>query len=343
MPDMDYSHKWDIDYPGAPSFHEDVKWEAYGQFRANWAFSTNILNELNARLNEQFGRDNSFSVLIAGSFGRLDAHAGSDLDFMVIHRGILENGDDKIKVIRQCVNDMGIQTPNPEGAFSKPIDLGGMLKKIGSIEDNLNSTAQRLLLLMEGRPLYNPSFFKIIINNLIDHYLRSLRDEPDKEALLLLNDLIKYFRNICINVDFSFRNDKSQWGMRYIKLRHSRILIYAGLLFLILTSSKLTDKKIAFLRDNIELTPLEKIYLAYTSNNDKHFSKIVDSYNFFLNTVMNKNVRLELSGLDYSSRCGCKYYVELKSNSDRLKAELTRFILDNRVQWTPEIFEYLIF
>jgi hypothetical protein len=33
----------------------------------------------------------------------------------------------------------------------------------------------------------------------------------------------------------------------------------------------------------------------------------------------------------------------LKANSDELKAELTRFILNNRNQWTSTIFEYLFF
>lgn len=337
------AERWAIDYPGRPIFAEDVKWGRYKQFKDNWEFSRGKLTELNALLNGHFGGDDTFSVLVAGSYGRMDAHEKSDLDFLVVHNGNLVESGKKVETVRNCARELNIETPNPEGAFSRPIKFKSMLKNIGSKQDDLNSTAQRLLILMEGRPVYNPGFFTVIMNGLVDHYLTSVKEDPDKEALVLLNDLIKYFRNICINVEFSFWQDHAKWGIRNVKLRHSRILIYTGLLFLILTASKFRRDKIPFISENIFLSPMEKVYLAYSHNNDCNFGRIIGAYDTFLYRMTRENVREELRKLDYRDRFESRSYAELNTNSEFMQAEFTRFILDNRIHWTSKVFEYLIF
>lgn len=334
---------WAIAYPSSPNFATDMIWTRYKQFKDNWEFSQNRLTQLNAMLNGRFGEDKSFAVLVAGSYGRMDAHEKSDLDFMVVHKGSLADAKNKIDTVRKCAADLGIGTPNTEGAFSKPINFKSMRRNIGSKQDNLNSTAQRLLIMMEGRAIYNPQFFERIMSGLIDHYLKLVKEEPDKEALALLNDLIKYFRNICINVEFNFWKDHAKWGIRSIKLRHSRILIYTGLLFLILTSSKMRKDKIKFISENLFLSPIEKVYLAYKNNGDSNFDRVIGAYDTFLYRIMQEDVRKELRSLDYRDRFGSRSYSELKTNSAFLQAEFTRFILDNRNHWTSKIFEYLIF
>jgi hypothetical protein len=241
-----FTDRWAIKYPDKPVF-KNINWDKYRQFKNNWEFSSSKLKQLNQKLNEQFLEDNVFSVLVAGSYGRMDAHEKSDLDFMIIHNGFINEEDDKIQTVRKCATDLNIGLPNPEGAFSRPINLQSMIKTMGCREDDLNKTAQRLLILMECRPVYNEVFYSTIINQFLDHYLRLVHEEPEKEALVLINDIIKYFRNICINVEYSFWQDEDKWGLRNIKLRHSRVLIYAGLLFLVLNSSKFRDKKISYL------------------------------------------------------------------------------------------------
>ncbi|MFP5212508.1 MAG: nucleotidyltransferase domain-containing protein [Acidobacteriota bacterium] len=337
-----FADRWAIRYPEKPNF-KDGYWQKYRQFRNNWGFSCEKLRELNYKLNEQFKCDATFSVLVAGSYGRMDAHEKSDLDFMVIHNGHLEEGEAKIAVVREVADGLGIGLPNPEGAFSRPIHLDEMINTIGAKHDDLNATAQRLLILMECRPVYNEIYFKSIITRILDHYLRLLADEPEKEALVLLNDVIKYFRNICVNVEFSFWQDENKWGIRNIKLRHSRILIYAGLLLLILNSSKYRDDKATYLHKYITLSPIEKICSVYEDNKDYNFDRIIGPYNTFLSKLISDDVRNELKSLDYADRFSSSSYAELKTNSAFLKAEFMRFILDNRMNWTSKIFEYLIF
>lgn len=343
MTSQKFTDKLAIHYPEAPLFSKQINWQRYQQFKNNWQFSRGMLMRLNAKLNSHFQGDNTLSVIVAGSYGRMDAHDKSDLDFMIVHNGHLTDHQAKVDIVRSVAEDLKISTPNPEGAFSRPIYIDKMLDTIGSREDDLNSTAQRLLILMEGRAIYNQSFFDNIMMSILDYYLKHVKEEPEKEALVLLNDLIKYFRNICINVEFSFWQDESKWGIRNVKLGHSRILIYAGLLLLILTSSKHRRDKIHFLRKHIYASPIDKIYTAYDEHNDSNFEHIIAIYNIFLSKLIQDNVREELKSLEYPDRFSCGSYAELKANSDFLQSELTRFILENRRNWTSKAFEYLVF
>ncbi len=343
MTHQKFNDKMAIEYPEAPLFSEHINWRRYQQFKSNWEFSRGILVKLNARLNSLFQDDDSFSVIVAGSYGRMDAHDKSDLDFMIVHNGHLTDDQAKVDIVRSVAEELRIGAPNPEGAFSRPIHIDKMLNTIGSREDDLNSTAQRLLILMEGRAIYNRALFDVIVTSILDYYLKYVREEPDKEALVLLNDLIKYFRNICINVEFSFWQDESKWGIRGVKLRHSRILIYAGLLLLILTSSKHRRNKIDFLKKHIHASPIDKLYVAYEENGDGNFERIIATYNIFLSKLIRDDVRDELKCLEYADRFACNSYAELKANSEFLQSELTRFILENRANWTSKAFEYLVF
>lgn len=343
MENLSHTEMHAIAYPAEPIFAKQISWERYRQCGENWSYSQRTLHRLNAELNAAFGPDDSFSVLVAGSYGRMDAHAKSDLDFMIVHNGRLIEGKKKVEIVRQCANGLGIETPNPEGAFSRPIQLSDMVQTIGSMDDDLNSTAQRLLILMEGRPIFNSVFFEQIMFTLIERYMKYVDEEPEKEALVLLNDLIRYFRGICINVEFNFWKDDSKWGIRNIKLRHSRILIYTGLLFLIMTSSMLPGNKLSFIRENLFLSPMEKVFKAYQINKDFNFERVIGAYDTFLHRIMQDSVRNELKCLDYRLRFTSRNYAELRRNSDFLQSEFTRFILDNRARWTSKVFEYLIF
>ena len=202
---MKAKDKFSIKFPDTPKLAE-INLEKYPAIRHNWQHSKNVLNELSQKLINEFGEDKHFSVLAAGSYGRMDANEKSDLDFFIIHDGNLdeESGIGKVAFIRKTAEEMKLAMPNPKGAFSKPVYIDDLMVKVGSNEDSLHLMAQRLLILMECRAIYNLDYFKTITNSLLRHYLKLVEGESSKEAVVLLNDLIRYFRAICLNVEFSF-------------------------------------------------------------------------------------------------------------------------------------------
>ena len=316
----------------------------YQALKENWAYSYQILVELNERITKEIDLEN-ISIVAAGSYGRLEAYEGSDLDYMIL----TEHEDESLQEVREIVAritaELNIKPPNPTGVFSEIVTVCDMIEKTGAPDDNLGSLAQRMLLLMESRPLYNAHYFRSTVDRILRKYLQLVTEDPSKEALFLLNDTIRYFRSICVNYEHNFWKEEEKWVIRNVKLRHSRVIMYAGLLFIVLNASKCTsveNDKLSYIASKIELTPIEKLVHVYRDNSDNSYIKILGIYDFFMRKLSNASIRGELS-VDYRDRYSNQHYSDLKVTSDALQTELTRFVSSQKGNWTEQVFEYLIF
>lgn len=329
-----------ISYPEWP---EGVSLAHFQGIKKNWRFSVEILERLHQQLNEEMKNQN-VSVVVAGSFGRLEASSESDLDFMIISETHLEPNEEKqvIATIRKVASSFQLRLPNPEGVFSSSIILEQMLQNVGGRLDDLVSLAQRMLLLMEARPIYNERTYKTAVDHILRKYLELVIQDPRKEALFLLNDVIRYLRSICVNYQFQFWKEEDKWVIRNVKLRHSRIIMYAGLLLLIMNASKNQHDKLTYLSSKIPLTPIEKVAHVYSDNGDPSIDRVLGPYDVFLRKISDPQVRGALQA-EYDDRYLNSQYADLRVNSDALQVELTRFIHARRGVWTDQIYEYLIF
>ena len=330
-----------IDYPQSPASYT---LDHYPSLKINWDYSYQKLTEFNQELNNKL-KQQDISIVAAGSFGRLDASPESDLDYMIL----ADQRDDKLEEVKhitiEICQKLNIKTPNPSGVFSEIIPLNEMVDEIGSNEDNMTKLAQRMLLLMESRTLYNDEKFRDVIKRILERYLGDVITDPTKECVFFLNDLIRYFRSICVNYQFNVWKEEQKWGMRNLKLRHSRVLIYAGLLFLILNASKgskIGKSKLNYMLERMELTPLEKIANVYIDCGDHSLKRVLGIYNTFMHKMSDPRIRNDLR-VDYDDRYNNPHYAELKVTSDALQTELTRFVLHHKFNWTEQIFEYLLF
>jgi len=330
-----------IKYPKNPQF---IDLTNYPALKGNWDFSCSKLSNLNERLNEKI-KSTDVAIVVAGSYGRLDACVESDLDYMILTEKP-NGGTAEIKgQLIEIATEIGIPMPNATGVFSEVIPITEMIERTGSKDDSIASLAQRMLLLMESRPIYNEQLYRDVVARILRKYLAFVIENTSKEALFFLNDIIRYFRTICVNYEFNFWKEEDKWVMRNVKLRHSRIVMYAGLLLLVLNSSKHTeddDDKWAYLSTRIELSPLEKIAHVYKDNRDHSVNRVLSIYDVFLRKISNPELRKALR-IDYDERYKSPDYIEMKVTSDALQTELTRFIFAQKGRWTEQVLEYLIF
>ena len=168
--------------------------------------------------------------------------------------------------------------------------------------------------------------------------------DPSKELVFFLNDLIRYFRYICVNYEDSFGRENEKWAVRNLKLRHSRILMYAGLLFLIGEASKdgIAEKS-QVIWESLGLTPLERLAHVYERCGDRCFFRVLGPYNVFLAKLSDPELRPRLNAFGYEERYSVPEFAELKWNSDAISAELLRFVFARRGSWSERFFEYLLF
>jgi hypothetical protein len=327
--------------------------ERYPAISHNWEYSLEAITSLRDGLRGQLP-DGVKTIAIAGSFGRLEASDLSDADCIIV----LSDDPDvdaeqvsqqAVKAVTGLLRDMGVKEPNPKGVFAVPRRFEELLPpkesgKLGSDDETPDVLGKRMLMLLESQPLYGDGAYDECLSAIFDRYSSYVIAETSKEHLVLLNDLIRYFRFICINYQANFERENEKWPLRNMKLRHSRVVMYSGLLYLIGEASKHSDRnKLDWVRGNLSLTPLERIAKVYAANNDSSFYRVGGLYNTFLDRLSEKDLREGLNKIDYPARYQNQTFATLKANSDALQAELSRFVYARRGVWSERFFEYLLF
>ncbi|WP_206542723.1 hypothetical protein, partial [Sphingomonas endophytica] len=160
----------------------------------------------------------------------------------------------------------------------------------------------------------------------------------------LLNDVIRYFRAICVNYQYTTTETADgKWPIRNLKLRHSRVLMYFSMVAAIGSLSRVHDEqKIKALKEFVTMPPLMRLFVAYRISDDGAFYKVAGYYNTFLALLSKPETRREIYGLDYKVRYGSDVFSQLKANSDALSSELLRFYEARRRVWDDRFFEYML-
>jgi predicted nucleotidyltransferase len=321
----------------------------------NASFTTRVLESVRGGLVEQ-DFPQVRTIAVAGSFGRDEASEVSDADVIIV----LQDGsheDAERQAFEQRVVDataseferFGIARPNPKGVFANPRTMEELLPAaddggFGTPDEPADLMGKRLLLLLESKPLWNEQAYDGVIDEIFGRYTDAhVGDDFAKEHVYMLNDLIRYFRYICVNYQSTFGNENEKWPLRNVKLRHSRLLMYSGLLALIGTASMHQDeRKVGIVRDGLRLTPLERMRFAYDECQDFNFFRLAGLYDTFLARISDPDIRTVLNAIEYGERYQNTTFAALKANSDAFQAELARFIYERRGQWSDRFFEYLV-
>ena len=146
-----------------------------------------------------------------GSYARREASEQSDLDFFAICRSAKD-----IDATRAAIADIAAKLtkiagrpPSQGGAFGDVEDLESILNNIGGNDDLNQKITRRVLLLLEGDWLSNEPLFQECRRRLLERYIRP-SITSHQLALFLLNDIIRYYRTICVDFEFkTIENDKA--------------------------------------------------------------------------------------------------------------------------------------
>jgi hypothetical protein len=157
-------------------------------------------------------------VAVAGSIGRMEAYPGtSDADLIVILHDAAESEQGSPKAAYDSVwkalptsadvdagdsNTIIFKKPKYEGVFGKPTSQREILDEttVGDAAEGVEVFAKRLLLLLESQPLFHDEEYDQIVNAIVDSYAHDyVARDPHKEWAFLINDLIRYFRQISVH------------------------------------------------------------------------------------------------------------------------------------------------
>lgn len=267
------------------------------------------------KLAETFPPDSNDIVLVCGSYARKEAGDSSDVDYFLV-----SEKEDGRKERLEDINKVGLKPPSAGGPFAGEHTSQSIIQNIGGTDDSNDDITRRMLLLLEGDWLFNREGFRHLRRQILERYVGE--EIPDHHiALFLLNDIIRYWRTICVDYEYKTTEKDKPWAIRNVKLVFSRKLLYAsGLFSVALTADMSRKKKVDRLEELFDLHPLKRIVEIC---GEATTGPMLRCYDFFLGCITDDTKRCRLETLDKSER-NDPLFREIKNEGYRFTRELLK-------------------
>lgn len=235
---------------------------------------------------------------VNGSVARREVTSGSDVDlFFLTLAGDLAAAKSAQEEYRAKLVEKGIKMPAYGGVFENPLRTTQLTATIGGEDDTNTYITRRMLYLLEGEWVANESGFNDLRSTLIARYISEDLDDQ-KIVRFFLNDVIRYWRTICVDFEHKTADSTKPRAIRLVKLRLSRMLLYvAGISAARQTVDCNAEAKRAKLAELLAVPPLERLGLIH---GQEKMQKVQTLYATFLSAMNNKKIRsqLELPGAE---------------------------------------------
>lgn len=281
-------------------------------------------------------------IYAAGSLGRLEAGRISDLDvFLFADRPGRTPGTrsvtklQEIEVLSELIHvnaALGLPAFSGEGEYFKIHEVKQLLAGTGtSTDDSENLFTTRLLLLLESKCIANDTLYQKATEQVIEMYIRDGKGRVDYRPLFLLNDILRYWRTLCLNYEKTRHDLNKPWWKKNLNLKFSRKLTVFSSVLGILTDQIDNYAKFAPLS---QMTPMERLASSLDKLGDKalfpSFLNFLDNYEEFLAAKSHAELdQLSSTDLEHFRVTAQQFDDFLHSvfESDNLDSKLVRYLV----------------
>lgn len=294
------------------------------------------------------------SFVVFGSLARGEWTSGSDLDWSLLIDGGVDPTHLKIAHrIREALDALETKRPGREAVFGGLSFSHELVHHIGGNDDTNRNLTQRVLLLLESKPLGEEQAYERVVKAVLKRYceedahIYSGVEHRFKVPRFLVNDIVRFWRTIAVDyVSKRRERDNKGWALRNAKLRLSRKLLFtSGILMCLQCRLKEvpgsegvvaggpleTEPLMRFLSAFVERPPLDIVCEALLSNGVKETAKdVLDSYDRFLGMLDDPQKREDLDGLPYENAENSALFQEVRGLGGVFQKGLDQlFFVDN--------------
>lgn len=278
---------------------------------------------------EQSEYSDAITLVATGSYGRGEATDESDMDWFMIFNRDQPAEDviaDEMTEINRIIGEYVPKSAGDSGTFGKDavVQFSDMLRNIGGQNDTNETLTRRLLFLLEGTWLYGEHQYHAYRKQLLEKYIKPSSPKAQIPRFLL-NDMIRYYRTIATDFEFKTSERNKEWGLRNVKLRFSRKLIYfSG----VVVAAELHDLdqqlKIDRAQELFDKPVLERI--SSLSTEIPATEDLLNAYEAFTQKIAEPVIREKLEKVRKESRDECPEYVQLKEAADEFSKALHQWL-----------------
>lgn len=170
------------------------------------------------------------AVFCAGSLARRELGSHSDLDVFV-------TADDDRRLrsrlcdytlfaeVIQANRNLDLPEFSNDGQYLKIYFVSDLKRLTGSpTDDSENLFTTRMLLLLESAPILHADTHRRHLVQIVEHYYRDDRGKRTFRPLFLLNDLLRYWRTLCLNYEERRHDTSKSWRKKNVNLKFSRMM-----------------------------------------------------------------------------------------------------------------------
>lgn len=230
------------------------------------------------------------SVFCAGSLARREIGQNSDLDVFVTadkHEDGLRSRLSEFTLFGELIQlnrQLGLPEFSNDGEYLKVHFLEDLETLTGSRQDDSeNQFTTRMLLILESEPLLRADIYERHLRHVLDHYYRDHVGKKSFRPLFLLNDLLRYWRTLCLNYEQRRHDTKKPWRKKNVNLKFSRMVtVFSAVLPLVVPPAPVVSDVLSMCRR----TPLQRLASGLDALNDPSLTakwpRVLDVYEEFL-------------------------------------------------------------
>ena len=242
-------------------------------------------------------RNQPLAIFCAGSLARMESGTKSDLDLFVTAEG---DGEPRKRLFQitlfselMAINKQLDFPPfSNDGEYLKVYFMEDLTSRTGSpLDDSENLFTTRMLLMLESQPIAHEHIFQAHLRKILELYYRDQNAATPFKPIFLLNDLLRYWRTVCLN--YEERRHDADWPFRKknVNLKFSRMLTVFGTVLPLIAEPADSVPKLASLCTK---TPLERLATGLDLLGDEDLADrwrgILDVYEKFLSWKERDNV-----------------------------------------------------
>lgn len=298
------------------------------------------LKEYRSRLAD-VGAPEDIAVVLMGSWGRAEVTSGSDNDFVILDN---TNPTRDLEPFQKRVEMVLNQSPSADGPFASPVRCDPLVDQIGLQEDSNHHLTRRMLYLLESVPVLGDELYHSLFDRLLERYLDvSVKDK--RPPRFLLNDIVRYWRTICVDFAGKERRNGEKWGLRNAKLRTSRKLLFAaGLLPVLRCSTFEKEEMFTFLREQLSMPPADRIadaFLSYEMFDPG--ARTLRAYDEFIGLIDRNDFRDALAGLRREDKDDSEEFRRVRRIGSELQVGLLALLFESTGDLPELVRDYVVF